>query len=24
LRWEIDKELKPGEGGFVRFDAKVR
>lgn len=24
LRWEIEKELKPGEGGFVRFDAKVR
>lgn len=24
LRWEIDQELKPGEGGFVRFDAKVR
>lgn len=24
LRWEIDKELKPGEGGFVRFDVKVR
>ena len=24
LRWEIDRELKPGEGGFVRFDAKVR
>jgi len=24
LRWEINKELKPGEGGFVRFDAKVR
>lgn len=24
LRWEIDKELQPGEGGFVRFDAKVR
>jgi uncharacterized repeat protein (TIGR01451 family) len=24
LRWEIDQEVKPGEGGFVRFDAKVR
>jgi len=24
LRWEIDHELKPGEGGFVRFDTKVR
>ena len=24
LRWEIDQEVKPGEGGFVRFDTKVR
>jgi uncharacterized repeat protein (TIGR01451 family) len=24
LRWEIDYELKPGDGGFVRFDTKVR
>jgi len=24
LRWEINQELKPGEGGFVRFDTKVR
>lgn len=24
LRWELENELKPGEGGIVRFDAKVR
>jgi uncharacterized repeat protein (TIGR01451 family) len=24
LRWEFDNPIKPGEGGIVRFDAKVR
>ncbi|MCU0707735.1 MAG: DUF11 domain-containing protein [Pirellula sp.] len=24
LRWELDNPIKPGEGGIVRFDAKVR
>jgi uncharacterized repeat protein (TIGR01451 family) len=24
LRWEFEKEIKPGEGGLVRFDTKVR
>lgn len=24
LRWEFEKPIKPGEGGIIRFDAKVR
>ncbi len=24
LRWEFEKEIKPGDGGLVRFDTKVR
>jgi hypothetical protein len=24
LKWKIEKTLKPGEGGIVRFQCKVR
>jgi hypothetical protein len=24
LRWEIKSEMKPGEGGWIRFRCKVR